>query len=181
MEQRYDDGILLQTYRLLMRPLQMTDLDAHYAVIDSDPEVTWLGVARTREESEQYLSAKVSLWSQYGFGPCAVIENSTGVFLGHGGLEPLEETNEIQLSYYLGRPAWGRGFATELGQAALEYGMNELNLQRIAAIVRPRNKASQRVLTKLGFVHERDGIFSTVEAQYWVRLSDHLHSANETS
>lgn len=159
----------LETPRLLLRPLLVSDLDAHYAVIDSDPNVTWLGVARTPDESRAYVSGKAGLWPKHGFGPYAVIEKATGAFLGHGGLEPLEETQEVQLSYYLGRPAWGRGFATELGEAALRHGFGPLGLERIVAIVRPHNAASQRVLTKLGFVHERDGTFSGAEAQYWSR------------
>ncbi|SMB88649.1 GNAT family N-acetyltransferase [Deinococcus hopiensis] len=160
----------LETLRLRLRPLQVTDYDAHYAVIDSDPAVTWLGVARTPEEARTYVAAKAGLWNGRAFGPCAVIEKATGAFLGHGGLEPLDETGEVQLSYYLGRPAWGQGYATELGWAALDFGFRSLGLRRIAAIVRPRNAASRRVLEKLGFRHERDGHFSGAEAQYWALL-----------
>lgn len=159
----------LDTPRLRLRPLRLTDLDAHHDVIDSDPDVTWLGVARTREESERYVAHKVGFWSEHGFGPYAVIEKATGAFLGHGGLEPLEETREVQLSYYLGRRAWGRGLATELGEAVLRHGFGELRLDRIAAIVRPHNTASRRVLAKLGFAHERDGRFAGAQAQYWAR------------
>lgn len=157
----------LETPRLRLRPLLTTDTGAHYAAIDCDAAVTWLGVARTPDEGRRYVAAKAGLWARHGFGPCAVVEKATGAFLGHGGLEPLDETGEVQLSYYLGRPAWGQGYATELGRAALGFGFEVLKLERIVAIVRPHNAASQRVLAKLGFKHERDGPFSGAEARYW--------------
>lgn len=157
----------LETPRLRLRPLLVTDTSAHYAVVDSDPAVTWLGVARTPDEGRRYVAAKAGLWARHGFGPCAVVEKATGAFLGHGGLEPLDETGEVQLSYYLGRPAWGQGYATELSRAALDFGFQSLNIERIVAIVRPPNAASRRVLLKLGFEHERDGHFSGADAQYW--------------
>lgn len=156
-----------ETARLHLRPLTPEDAGAHYAVIDSDPAVTWTGVARTPEEGRSYVAAKAGLWARHRFGPWAVVERATGTFLGHGGLEPLDETGEVQLSYYLGRPAWGQGYATELGRAALDFGFGPLGLTRVVAIVRPHNAASQRVLTKLGFAHERDGHFSGATAQYW--------------
>jgi ketosteroid isomerase-like protein len=50
----------------------------------------------------------------------------------------------------LGQPFWGQGFATEAGQAGLRYGFDELGVESIVGIVHPENKASQRVLEKLG-------------------------------
>lgn len=157
----------LDTARLTLRPLRPDDAEAHYAVVDSDPRVTWLGVARSPEEARRYVADKAALWGRQGFGPYAVIERASGAFLGHGGLEPLRETGETQLGYYLGQPAWGRGLATELGRAVLAEAFGPLGLERVAAIVRPHNAASRRVLAKLGFHHEQDGTFDGVEAQYW--------------
>lgn len=150
-----------------MRPLALSDLEAHYAVVDSDPQVTWLGQARTYPEAEKYITKHVHLWQERGFGVYAVIERASGAFLGHAGLEPLEDSDEIQLSYYLGQPAWGKGFATEAGEAVLKHGFEDLGLEHIVAVVRPHNLGSRRVLSKLGFIHQRDGIFYEAEAQYW--------------
>ena len=46
--------------------------------------------------------------------------------------------------------AWGRGYATEAGLAALEYGLTEARLERVVGIAREANAASVRVLQKLG-------------------------------
>ena len=47
------------------------------------------------------------------------------------------------------REHWGRGIATEAGHATLRYGFEVLGLPHIVAVVRPENRASQRVLSKL--------------------------------
>ena len=59
-------------------------------------------------------------------------------------------TDDVELGYYLGRTAWGRGFATECAEASLRFGFERIKLQRIVAVTRVRNAASQRVLEKVG-------------------------------
>ena len=46
--------------------------------------------------------------------------------------------------------AWGRGFATEGAAALLDYGFDDLGLDRVIGVTHPGNKASQRVLMKAG-------------------------------
>jgi ribosomal-protein-alanine N-acetyltransferase len=53
------------------------------------------------------------------------------------------------LGYRYARKYWGRGYATEAGQAMLRRGFEELQLQRVVAIVDVKNTASERVLQKL--------------------------------
>ena len=48
------------------------------------------------------------------------------------------------------RRAWGRGYATEAGAAALEYGFEEAGLERVVGIAKPENRASVAVLRRLG-------------------------------
>ena len=43
---------------------------------------------------------------------------------------------------------WGKGYATELAQYAIEFGLYQLNKNEIFAIVRPKHLASIKVLEK---------------------------------
>ena len=54
------------------------------------------------------------------------------------------------LGYWVGRPSWNRGFATEAGQAILDHARS-LGVRTIMAETFPENRASARVLSKLGF------------------------------
>ena len=53
--------------------------------------------------------------------------------------------------YWIGRPYWGHGYATEAAGALVAFGFDALDAKRIDATVRPGNAASAGVLAKLGF------------------------------
>jgi RimJ/RimL family protein N-acetyltransferase len=57
-----------------------------------------------------------------------------------------------RLGYWLGRPHWGRGYATEALAALVAYAFAHYPAERIGAGVFTDNPASRRVLEKLGFV-----------------------------
>jgi RimJ/RimL family protein N-acetyltransferase len=65
-----------------------------------------------------------------------------------------DEHHHGELGYWLGKPYWGMGYATEASREMLRYGFEELKLHRIFASHFKHNAASGRVLTKLGMRHE---------------------------
>jgi [ribosomal protein S5]-alanine N-acetyltransferase len=80
-----------------------------------------------------------------------VTERSSGALIGDGGLHPLGGVGpDVELGYTLARSAWGRGYATELGRALVEYAFTALRVPRVVAQVEPANTASRHVLAKLG-------------------------------
>ncbi|WP_338445212.1 GNAT family N-acetyltransferase [Pelagerythrobacter marensis] len=68
--------------------------------------------------------------------------------VGCVGIDPAGEVAE--LGYWIARPYWGRGYATEAGRAVLEIA-RMLGHRRIVASHFLDNPASGRVLRKLGF------------------------------
>jgi len=75
--------------------------------------------------------------------------------IGFCGLQPLPETDEIEIGWWLARAWWGRGLATEAARAALHEGFTRAGLDRIVAIAQPANTASIRIMEKLGMRFER--------------------------
>ena len=66
------------------------------------------------------------------------------------GLLPFEKSCLIEIGYRLATAAWGQGAATEVGTRLLNYGLRELALELIAAVIHPENAASQNVIRKIG-------------------------------
>ncbi len=60
---------------------------------------------------------------------------------------------EIELGYWIGRPYWGRGFATEATRGALEWARGRWNKRYVTAGHFADNDASGRVLVKAGFLY----------------------------
>ena len=145
------------TERLTLRQFRAADLAAHRAAVDDDPAVTWAHVRVPLAGSLRRWADRLDAWDRDGFGMWIAAERSSGVVLGHCGLQRLEGGDDVELAYYLGRPAWGRGYATEAARAVLDFAFERRGLRRVVAVVRHDNDASRRVLDKVGMRHERDG------------------------
>lgn len=148
--------VMIETQRLHLRPFRPDELGALVA-FRSDPEVSrYLGGAAmmTPEAIAQRFEFYLSCYERYGFGASAVIRKADGEMIGWGGLQPLDETDEIEIGYGYAKLYWGQGFATEMAQAWFRYGFEHLSLERIVAVAEPENTGSWRVMEKLGMRYE---------------------------
>jgi ribosomal-protein-alanine N-acetyltransferase len=84
----------------------------------------------------------------------AVALRSTDTLVGAIGLTLDSNDARAEMGYWIGKPYWNRGYATEAGRAVLDYAFNELELNRVYASYLRRNPASGRVMEKLGMQHE---------------------------
>jgi ribosomal-protein-alanine N-acetyltransferase len=64
------------------------------------------------------------------------------------------ESKRADLGYALARNAWGSGYVSEALVPLLDYGFKQVELNRLQAVIDPRNAASARVLERLGFQYE---------------------------
>jgi RimJ/RimL family protein N-acetyltransferase len=158
MSQRPFAHAWLETPRLRMRPFTPDDLE-NFVLLGSDPEVMRYisnGVPRPREEAAVALGNLVEHWQTHAFGVWVLEDRATGQFLGRCGLRILPAIGgEVELLYTLMRHAWGRGIATEAARASLQYAFDVLKLRRIIALAEPANRASWRIMEKLGMNRER--------------------------
>jgi RimJ/RimL family protein N-acetyltransferase len=63
-------------------------------------------------------------------------------------------SRRAELGYALARSAWGAGYIREALPPLVEFGFDELGLNRLHATIDPRNSASAHVLERLGFRRE---------------------------
>ncbi|MCD6012927.1 MAG: GCN5-related N-acetyltransferase [Flavipsychrobacter sp.] len=151
-------NIRIETDRLVIRPLEMTDETSMFEM-DSDPGVhRYLGNHfYTRiEQSRDNIAFIHQQYRENGIGRWAVEEKTTGNFVGWVGFKLIQETinehvNFIDFGYRLMQKHWNKGYASEAGRAALDYGLNVLGYKDIYAMTDIDNGASRRVLEKLGF------------------------------
>ena len=111
----------------------------------------------TLDQVRKIVAGQLTHWEKYGYGWWATVLRSENTFIGWSGLQFLPDTDEIEIAYLLDPDYWGRGLATEAAQAGLRYGLQDLGLQTIVAIVHPENAASRRVIDKLdmSFVEQK--------------------------
>lgn len=149
--------VILETDRLLLREFVLDDLPEFFGLV-SDPDVTRCTGDRckTLDEARQgMIERPLRDYRVHGFGRWAVVLRSTGKVIGFAGLKYLEETGEVDLGYRFFKEFWGQGLATEAAQAILTFGITQLKLPRIIGIAYVENKASRRVLEKVGLRFEK--------------------------
>ena len=78
-------------------------------------------------------------------------------FIGTASLMP-RDGERFVLGYWIGRPYWNRGLATEAAQALSDFAFSRLDAQAVAATARVTNGASRRVLEKCGFQYAGQGM-----------------------
>jgi RimJ/RimL family protein N-acetyltransferase len=102
-------------------------------------------------DAEEYIAAVAARTLQTSFGIIVDGEAAGSVSLMPG--KDIERTT-AEIGYWLGRPFWGRGIATEAVRAATLYAFDQLGMHRVFAVPFGRNPASTRVLEKAGYVRE---------------------------
>ncbi len=173
---------VLETERLLVRPLTMDDLDAIYQVLDVEiwnPPAHEGDAARLREERRRWLLWTTLSYEQLAnlhqppYGERAVVLKETGELIGAVGYAPCLDVfgqipslrppegesrlfwPEVGLFWAISPRHQGHGYATEAARAMVDYAFNELKLRRIVATTEYDNLASQGVMRKLGMRLDR--------------------------
>ncbi|WP_313374625.1 GNAT family N-acetyltransferase [Chishuiella sp.] len=151
---------VLETDRLIIRPITIDDLQAYYEM-DSQPEVhTFLRAAplQSLDETKDVINALLEQYEKFGVARVAVIEKETNQFIGWTGFKFIEEKEAIDnkfdyldFGYRFRKEAWGKGYATEAAKACMDYYKNNMTHFKLNAITHVDNSASRHVLEKIGF------------------------------
>jgi RimJ/RimL family protein N-acetyltransferase len=147
----------LTTERLLLRPLTLADA----------PEVQRLAgereiAATTAAIPHPYPDGAAEDWiethpGRFARGEAAVFAVThlpDGALLGVVGLEIDTETQRAELGYWIGKPYWNQGYASEAAAAVVRFALSDLGLRRVFARHFSGNPASGRVMQKIGMRHE---------------------------
>ncbi len=154
------NAAVFETSRLYARPfLPAQDADEAF-LIYGDAEVTHFinmgqadaSAAVTRARLERYAAV------DGGLGVMALLKKDDDLMVGSILIKRLPDaekrpTDDWEVGWHLRRSAWGAGFATEAGAAALHYGFTKLALTEIFAVVDIDNLASQKVVKRLNMLH----------------------------
>ena len=152
--QRRLRGLILpiQTPRLLLREFVDNDLDALCGLV-CDRRVTryMFHLPGAHCDAAGYLRRAMACQVERprAVWELAIAERASDALIGSCNLT-LMAAGEADLGYMLRKDAWGRGFGTETAQTLIEAGFGQLALARIISTVDVRNRASIRVLEKVG-------------------------------
>lgn len=144
---------ILETDRLILRPMQADDFDALFEIF-TDPRVvaSFGGELFTPEQMRGWLQRNLNHQTEFGYGLFSVIRKADGKLIGDCGLEEMELDGRhiAELGYDFRSDAWHQGYATEAACAVRDYAFRELGLPALVSLIRVGNAASQRVAERVG-------------------------------
>jgi len=155
------DGMGLPTLEiehLILRPWSLDDIDALHQIW-TEPQVRrylWDDEAISRQRAAAAVAAGVAGANRNGVGLWCVLPKPETAVAGFCGFRYIEDSSDIELLYGLLPDYWGQGLATEAARAALEYGFDAALFGRLYARTDVPNRASIRVLERLGMKFERE-------------------------
>jgi len=149
----------ITTPRLILREVSENDFEA-LCVMDQDPEAGQydhppLSVEASRSRINTFLA-----WQQESprtrFSFALVIPPGEGLMglIGFRQIHPA--IREYEMGWAVRREEWGKGYASEAARAVLRWGFEHLLAHRVVAFCNAENRASERVMQKLGM--QREGL-----------------------
>jgi RimJ/RimL family protein N-acetyltransferase len=178
----FENSSVIETDRLCLRMLRNSDLD-DLAALFADPDVmrfVGTGQPADRTEALKALNSIIAHWDLHGFGRWAIEDKATKEFVGYGGLRSLFGTPEVV--YHFAKRHWGKGLATEMARASLNFGFSVKGFDRIVAIAQPGNAASIHVMEKLGMKLEMETSYYGIDVvQYAITSEEFSHRLAEAT
>ncbi len=137
-----------------MRAWRPTDRDA-FAALNADPEVMrYFPGVQTRNESDSFADRIETRMAELGYGLWALEPVATGAFIGFTGLNPMPDgvpgAGGVEVGWRLARSAWGYGYATEAGRAALAVAFDLAAYDEVWSLTATVNTPSRAVMERLG-------------------------------
>jgi ribosomal-protein-alanine N-acetyltransferase len=143
----------LRTQRLLLRRYRLTDVDdvLAYATDEEWQRFLPLPYPYGRADAEDFVAR--SFLTDWNTRPLFAITFEDRV-VGGIGLRIAGSRNVAEVGYSIARPHWGKGFATEVARAVVDWGFETYELAKIFATANTQNERSWRVMERIGMTRE---------------------------
>ena len=143
-------GHVIETPRLLLRPLRLEDFDG-WAECSADPDMTtYLGGPQPRPVAWRAFMAMAGSWSLRGFAMFSLVERSTGRWVGRVGPWCPDGWPGNEIGWGLARVAQGKGYAYEAAAAAADWAFATLGWTDMIHCIDSSNLRSEALALRLG-------------------------------
>jgi ribosomal-protein-alanine N-acetyltransferase len=150
----------LRSERLGFRPWTVADSELAVGLWCDTAVTRWFGGPYDEEWAGGRLAEEIACMKENGFQYWPIFLLAGGDHVGCCGLHPRQpEAGVCGFGFHLRSDHWGRGYATEAARAAIGYAFEVLQVRALFAGHHPRNRASKRVLEKLGFRYTHDELY----------------------
>lgn len=147
----------LETERLILRPLEMSDVNAIYELAGHpDIAATTLNIPHPypKHAAGEFVQHTQRAWESGDMYTFAIVRKSEAGMIGCISLGIPRMQHRAEMGYWMGVPYWGQGYTSEAAQELIDFGFRVVGLQKIYAMHFVENTASGRVMQKVGMTYE---------------------------
>lgn len=173
-------NLILETERLIMRPIELSDDKALFA-LDSNPNVhLYLGnnPVTEMEQVHEYIKSIQNQYEQNGIGRFAVELKDTQEVIGWAGLKFITEEDNGHINFYdigyrLREEFWGKGYALEAAAKWLDHALHTMKVPAVYASAHIDNIGSNKILHKIGLRQNGRFLWNGITCN-WYELKNNL-------
>ena len=151
---------VLRGARVVVRPFRLADGAPLLEAIDESrerlaPWLVWVDGHRSLDDSRAFILGAQAHWARREDLPVGIFDGTTGGLLGGSGLHRIDwALRRFEIGYWLRTSAQGRGYMQEAVRLLTSLAFEQLHASRVEIRMDPRNRRSQRVAERLGYVLE---------------------------
>jgi ribosomal-protein-alanine N-acetyltransferase len=148
---------VIETDRLILRLLKNKDSKDVFSILSSENITKYYGMFPMKEvsEADQLISRFESSFREDKSIRWGIELKDSEQIIGTCGFHNWNKRHfRAEIGYELKEQFWKNGYAKEAVLAIIDYGFENMELERIEAVTYPENKVSKNMLIKLGFEHE---------------------------
>lgn len=145
----------LETARLTLRAVRLTDFDTFFAILSSERAVYMDGPFE-RDEAWLEFAHCAAGWLLRGAGYFTAELRQTGEIVGFVGMGMEFGDQEHELGFFLTETAEGKGYATEAAEAVRDFALGFQEVPSLVSYIDPPNTASAAVAERLGATRDSD-------------------------
>jgi ribosomal-protein-alanine N-acetyltransferase len=164
---------ILETERLILRPLTVNDAEAAFAWLGDDRVTRFMpfNTYQCVQDIEEKLKSinNDSLHYNWGF-----VLRENHLLIGHGNIYFKDEINAWSFGYILRYDCWNKGYTTEATKAMIQFTLDHCGARKFVARHSSDNPSSGRVMEKCGLKFDHYGEYSntdmikTFHAKYYI-------------
>ena len=165
---------IIETERLLLRPVTLDDAEAMYAYASDEENVRYTFERNQSLEETRNNIARFYLANPLGRWGMELKEN--GQFIGTIDLHKLDPVlKKAAIGYVIGKAHWGRGYTTEANRAVVKLAFEEIGMNKLVALHDKGNPASGRVMQKSGMIFSHEEPYARLDKHEEGRIVTRVH------
>jgi len=158
--------------RLLFRSLTLDDIPSWIPFFNKEDYHRFLGQDISipgEERATVWIERQIQRKNDETYGQLAVIEKSSGTFIGVGGIihRELYGNDDLEITYSLLPEFWRKGYARELAKHFIDYAQTETDAQSVISMIHPENEASKKVAQSNGLEFDRMAKFMRIPVEVY--------------